>query len=152
MLFQTISIFFNPNECCGKFWKKTLKTKNIRSRFCDLDGEVPDNSTNVNTFDEFDLVHLSILVILLLNYNAQLLVRMFAFRFAWLRQLILLDQSYIYCEMLAILQSFAIMPKQALNPLDFTNYRPISKLPCISKILEKVVLSQLSCSLGLWYY
>ncbi len=35
-----------------------------------------------------------------------------------------------------------LLKKSALDPLDFTDYKPISKLPCISKILKKVVLTQ----------
>lgn len=37
-----------------------------------------------------------------------------------------------------------ILKKQNLDPSDPINYRPISKLPFISKILEKVVANQLS--------
>uniref|UniRef100_A0A669B2I4 Reverse transcriptase domain-containing protein n=1 Tax=Oreochromis niloticus TaxID=8128 RepID=A0A669B2I4_ORENI len=40
-----------------------------------------------------------------------------------------------------------IMKKKNLDPNGLTNYRPISKLPFISKILEKVVLKQLQAFL-----
>ncbi len=50
------------------------------------------------------------------------------------------------CLKQAVIQP--LLKKSALDPLEFTNYRPISKLPCISKILEKVVLSQLSSQLS----
>ena len=38
--------------------------------------------------------------------------------------------------------------KPSLEPSDLKNYRPISKLPFLSKILEKVVLSQVSSYLS----
>ncbi len=37
-----------------------------------------------------------------------------------------------------------LLKKANLDPADFNNYRPISKLPFLSKVLEKVVLNQLS--------
>ncbi len=36
-----------------------------------------------------------------------------------------------------------LLKKPNLDPLELNNYRPISKLPCLAKILEKVVYSQL---------
>ncbi len=37
-----------------------------------------------------------------------------------------------------------LLKKVNLDPADFNNYRPISKLPFLSKVLEKAVLNQLS--------
>ena len=41
-----------------------------------------------------------------------------------------------------------LLKKPSLDPIDLKNYRPISKLPFLSKILEKVVLSQVSSYLN----
>ncbi len=37
-----------------------------------------------------------------------------------------------------------VLKKATLDPLDLTNYRPILKLPFLSKVLEEVVFYQLS--------
>lgn len=55
------------------------KTKNIRSRFRVLDGKEADNSINVNTFDEFDLVSFTDISHLITQSSYQL--GCFAFRF-----------------------------------------------------------------------
>lgn len=40
--------------------------------------------------------------------------------------------------------SFPYLKKSALDPTELNNFRPISKLPCLSKVLEKIVLSQIT--------
>jgi len=42
-----------------------------------------------------------------------------------------------------------VLKKPNLDPADFTNYRPISNLPFVSKIMEKVVANQLQSFLAL---
>ncbi len=37
-----------------------------------------------------------------------------------------------------------LLKKANLDPADFNNYRPISKLPFLSEVLKKAVLNQLS--------
>ncbi len=39
---------------------------------------------------------------------------------------------------------FPLLKKSGLDPTELNNFRPISKLPCLSKVLEKVVLSQIT--------
>ena len=40
-----------------------------------------------------------------------------------------------------------LIKKSFLDPQDFSNYRPVSGLPFLSKLIEKVVLKQLTSHL-----
>jgi hypothetical protein len=39
---------------------------------------------------------------------------------------------------------FIMLPKPGKNPIDITSYRPISLLPTISKVLEKLILKRIN--------
>ncbi len=54
----------------------------------------------------------------------------------------LISGSVPSCFKHAVIQT--VLKKATLDPLVLTNYRPISKLPFLSKVLEKVVFHQLS--------
>ncbi len=47
--------------------------------------------------------------------------------------------------------AFAVRFGSPLDTVDYANYRPISNLPFVSKIMEKVVATQLQSFLALWY-
>ncbi len=64
----------------------------------------------------------------------------------------LVNMSLISATVPISLKTAAVTPilkKPNLDPADFTNYRPISNLPFILKIMEKVVVNQLQSFLAL---
>ncbi len=124
-----------------------------------MDGKVVDDSSNVNTFDEFDLVSSTDI--------SHIIAKVKRPATSWdVLPSGLLDAtadfigpsitSIVNCSLSTgifpscLKQAFIepLLQKSALDPLEFTNYWTISKLPCISKILEKVFFISAELSAG----
>lgn len=168
ILFQSINRFLNSNtvsilpstECCEKFLNVFLdKVNTIRSGFHDWNGLTGDILKNVSTFDKFDLVSVKDISLIIGKLKRpaaswdvlpfDLLAATFDYTGPCITAIVncsLYTGTFPLSFKQAVIQP--LLKKTTLDPLDFNNYRPISKLPYISKILEKVVLFQLSSFLA----
>ena len=166
VLFKTIHSFLNPavnpadtSITCEEFLKFFIeKIDNIRLNISPVNPLPPQTLEPISPFQRFSLVSSSQLsdVVSLLKPSfcpSDIMPsRLFKEVFSILCPIIL---AIINCSLSngtvpssfkhAIVQP--LLKKPSLDPSDPQNFRPISKLPFLSKILEKVVFQQLSSHL-----